>query len=312
MNLLDTILHDPCRKVWKEALWLPGEKKLEESLVHELVQYFGLKEDQAKDRCVSATEDLARKWKQKTPHTKKEIAEFYVDIAPQIYPFELMWYHSMNFERTPLDALIGMKYALKRGYKKCLDFGCGIGSHGIVFTKNGFEVTLYDISKELLDFAKWRFTIRELDARFIDSETKIPNNYFEIVVAFDVLEHVPDPIRILRLFNNKLITGGLLCTTIPVMPDPEHPLHISYYSEEIKHEMDRLGLLMIDKVWNGRIYQKFGFPVSNNEERSFFTHLFKKFRYIIRRQKLQLLFQELVQTYHWQKADRGGRFDPRN
>lgn len=310
MKLLNTILSDPCQKVWVEALLLPGKKRLEESIVHELAQYFGLKEDHVRAKCVNATEDLARQWKQRDTQTEKEITEFYVDIAPPIYPFELMWYHSMHFERTSLDALIGMKYALKLGYEKCLDFGCGVGSHGIVFKKNGFEVTLYDISKELLDFAKWRFRIRGLDTRFIDTETKIPKNYFEIVIAFDVLEHVPDPIRILGLLNNSLLTGGILCITMPEVPDPEHPLHISYYSKEIREEMDRLGLLMIEKVWNGRIYQKFDSPVCNNEKRSFLTPFLKKVRYIIRRQKLQVLFQRLVQAYYWQKADRiRSRFD---
>ena len=305
MKWLDTILHDPCRKLWVEALLLSGEKGLEESIVHELAQYFGLTEDQARAKCVNATEDLANKWKQRNPQTEKEINEFYIDIASQIYPFELMWYHSINYERTPLDALIGMKYALNLGYKKYLDFGCGVCSHGIVFKKNGFEVTLYDISKGLLDFAQWRFRIRGLDAKFIYNKTEIPKNYFEIIVAFDVLEHVTDAIAVLRLLNNSLLNGGILSITMQETRDPEHPLHISYYSEEIRKEMNRLGLLMIDKVWNGRIYQKFGHPVSNIEGHSFLAPLFKKIRYLMRRQKIQLLFQKLVQTYIWQKVDRG-------
>lgn len=299
---LNTFLDDPCQKVWVDALLLHGQKNLKESIVSELAQYFDLPQNIVITTCMNATEQLAGEWRKRGPQTKEEIEKFYIDVASQIYPFELMWYHSMHFERTSLDALIGMKYALKLRYRKYLDFGCGVGSHGIVFKKNGFDVTLYDISTALLDFTQWRFKIRGLDTIVINSEIEIPKNYFEMINAMDVLEHVPDPVRILRLLNSSLIIGGILCITIPEMPEPEHPLHVSYYSKEIKEAMDRMGLLMIEKVWNGRIYQKFAHPVSNNEKHSFVTSFLKKFRYAIRRRKLQLLFQRWVQTYCWQKA----------
>lgn len=305
MRWLTAISTEPCLKAWTEALLLPGEKTLEESLLAELAQFFHLTKGQVRARCLSATADLAREWQQRNPQTAQDMVDFYLNIAPRIYPFELMWYHAIHDERTPLDALIAMVYALQLGYRKCLDFGCGIGSHGIVFKKNGFDVTLNDISRELLTFAEWRFHIRGLEATFVDSDTKLTRDHFEIIIAFDVLEHLADPIGVLRLLTDSLVSGGILCITMPEVYEPDYPLHVSYYSDHVRREMQKLRLLRIDKVWNGVIYRKVDYPVLNEERWSVVTPIVKKIRYAIRRRKLQVPFQRLIQTCHWQEANGG-------
>lgn len=91
MRWLTAISTEPCLKAWTEALLLPGEKTLEESLLAELAQFFHLTKGQVRARCLSATADLAREWQQRNPQTAQDMVDFYLNIAPRIYPFELMW-----------------------------------------------------------------------------------------------------------------------------------------------------------------------------------------------------------------------------
>lgn len=97
---------------------------------------------------------------------------------------------------------------------KVLEYGCGSSSHGVACAQLGCEVHICDISQNMLDLATLRYESRKLEVRqhnIIDHFPQtIPKNYFDMIVCADVVEHVPDPISLLRNIILWLKVGGVV------------------------------------------------------------------------------------------------------
>jgi 2-polyprenyl-3-methyl-5-hydroxy-6-metoxy-1,4-benzoquinol methylase len=101
---------------------------------------------------------------------------------------------------------------------KLLDIGCGIGKITSGLSKDFFVVGT-DNDKLAIDIAKrMNETLRN---RFIKtSGEKLPfnKNQFDVVIAFDVLEHIKDDNAALRDWRSVLKENGLLLIAVPGFP----------------------------------------------------------------------------------------------
>jgi SAM-dependent methyltransferase len=75
---------------------------------------------------------------------------------------------------------------------RLLDYGCGIGSDGLLLLEAGYRVEFADFENPSVAYLRWRLERRGLDAPVHDVDRGIPEG-FDAVYAFDVLEHVPSP-----------------------------------------------------------------------------------------------------------------------
>lgn len=75
---------------------------------------------------------------------------------------------------------------------RVLDYGCGIGSDGLMLLEAGYRVEFADFDNPSTAYLRWRLKHRELEARVHDLEGNVPGG-FDVAYAFDVIEHVPDP-----------------------------------------------------------------------------------------------------------------------
>ena len=102
-----------------------------------------------------------------------------------------------------------MKFAQQRGFRRHLDFGSGVGSAGILFGRHGFDVTLWDISANLLAFSTWRVQRRHLAVTSLDlKSTRLPPASFDIVTAMDGWEHLADPVAVVDQLAETLAPRG--------------------------------------------------------------------------------------------------------
>lgn len=90
-----------------------------------------------------------------------------------------------------------------------LDFGCGSGSLVKFLRAKGFNVFGYDKS-ELI-----KKSLLKQNIPFYNDIGEIPNNYFDIVTCFDVVEHTTNPWILIRTIKNKLKKGGILIISTP-------------------------------------------------------------------------------------------------
>jgi SAM-dependent methyltransferase len=95
---------------------------------------------------------------------------------------------------------------------RILDAGCGTGINLRYLQTYGDAYGL-DISKEALEFSR----IRGLSPLICGSVDKLPlkKEFFDLVVALDVIEHIQDDVSAIRELNRVLRHDGCLIVTVP-------------------------------------------------------------------------------------------------
>jgi len=117
-------------------------------------------------------------------------------------------------------------YPLKKGRgKNLIEFGCATGVASSLLKDFGYKVTATDISNYAVNKAKKNFK----NIKFIvqNMEEPFKGNKFNVVVAFDVIEHLPNPEKGIRNVFNLLEKNGVAIFTTPndyphVYNDPTH------------------------------------------------------------------------------------------
>jgi len=213
---------------WAAALRRDGHPDLKESLLSEIRDYLGGGDlDQIEQRCRGAVEAVKDEWQQRgTDAADREAVERFYD-GTEAYIFELMWWHTLVDDVSPLAYIVAMEFAQQHRCRRYLDFGAGVGSAGIVFAGSGFDVTLADISSNLLRFADWRLAQRGVAATLIDQKTtRLPASSYDIVTAMDVWEHLVDPVATVDEIAESIAPGGFLFGRFAAEVDPKYPQHI--------------------------------------------------------------------------------------
>lgn len=120
------------------------------------------------------------------------------------------WWHKAK--RNIVSQLL-KSYVVNKGKPlKILDIGCGAGKNLESLSRFG-ETFGIDNSPEAIKFCKKRKLANQVYLRNSDN-TKFPNNYFDIVVLLDVLEHVDEKPTLVEI-NRILKPNGLLILTVP-------------------------------------------------------------------------------------------------
>jgi len=98
--------------------------------------------------------------------------------------------------------------------KKILDVGCGDGSLPQILTKNKNEVWGMEVNQSAANRAK-----KHCQKIFIidveNNSLPVPDQYFDIIIFADVLEHLKLPAEILKKIRKKLKPNGLIIASIP-------------------------------------------------------------------------------------------------
>jgi SAM-dependent methyltransferase len=80
---------------------------------------------------------------------------------------------------------------------RILDYGCGIGSDGLMLLAAGYRVEFADFDNPSTAYLRWRLERRGLEAPVHRLDGAVPGE-FDAAFAFDVIEHVRDPWALLR------------------------------------------------------------------------------------------------------------------
>jgi SAM-dependent methyltransferase len=104
---------------------------------------------------------------------------------------------------------------------RVLDYGCGIGSDGLMLLEAGYRVEFADFDSPSTAYLRWRLKQRSLDAPIHDLDGVVPDG-FNATYAFDVIEHVADPYAFLREMEQR---AGLVEVNFLEFDPNEQELH---------------------------------------------------------------------------------------
>lgn len=98
---------------------------------------------------------------------------------------------------------------------KYLEIGCGTGVFAYEFYRLGAEVYVYDLSENVLEIANDIFNADKERLRIKHSLDNNDKEFYDIVAAYSVLEHVEDDSKILKYWVSLLKDDGMLILSVP-------------------------------------------------------------------------------------------------
>ena len=195
---------------------------------------------------------------------RKKLVDFYSKTDNLL--LELVEYHSTNFRRRLTQYVV--KFSKINQLNKVLDFGCGIGEDGFSLLKENKEVFFCDISSRTFEFIKWRVNEKPHKCSFIDLNIENEysffkeKNFLDLIICFEVLMHIDDPLRTLKYLYNLLNHNGFLLVTYRFSENYSLALKKNIKLEKsIENDIKKIGLKLHDKVsiWPNKflfIYKK--------------------------------------------------------
>jgi 2-polyprenyl-3-methyl-5-hydroxy-6-metoxy-1,4-benzoquinol methylase len=201
------------------------------AIVDELGSYTGEPQEVVLEKMARGKDDLKRMWleRQIDVSNPEEVAAFYRDHFVEAY--ELAdWHCGRTNGEPPLNYARAATFARRHRLARVLDFGSGIGSGSLALAYVGCEVHSADIATSLLPLVDHRMRARGYLPHLIDLAAGMSPlvGHYDLITCFDVLEHVPDQLSVLRRLERYLQVGGYLMVNLAENPfHADRPMHIS-------------------------------------------------------------------------------------
>ena len=120
--------------------------------------------------------------------------------------------------------------------KRVLDLGCGEGYGSSMLAQKASSVVGVDISEEAVAHASGKYALDNLEFRAMPAERlSFPDGAFDVLVCFEVIEHVRDHMAVITETRRVLKPGGTLLLSTPnknvSSPRSPTPLNVFHYHE---------------------------------------------------------------------------------
>ncbi len=144
--------------------------------------------------------------------------------------------------------------------KRVLDAGCGTGYGAAELAKSAAAVTAIDLSREAIDFAREKYPAPHLEYRTGDC-LSLPDGPFDLIAAFEVIEHLDRWRDFLAGVKRVLAPGGLFLVSTPNKlyyaesrgPSGGNPFHVHEFEygefhDELRAFFPHAGILLQNHV----------------------------------------------------------------
>jgi len=112
---------------------------------------------------------------------------------------------------------------------KILEVACGEGLFPSELSKRGYKnLSGCDISGDAIKVAMKNN--KKINFEEMDIETSTyQHEYFDVVICQQLIEHMPDPIRVVEQLFRVVKKGGLVIVSTPIEKNLDDPLHLHHF-----------------------------------------------------------------------------------
>ena len=145
------------------------------------------------------------------------------DEIDKYYPADYQPFYKAIAEEPSFFRRLDRRYGLHRRCNEVikragnsgllLDIGCATGIFLNGMRERGWQVKGVELSEYAANYARERFHLEVTTGTLADA--KFPENHFNLVTMWDVLEHVPDPAETLTEIHRIMKPGGWLVLSLP-------------------------------------------------------------------------------------------------
>jgi glycosyltransferase involved in cell wall biosynthesis/SAM-dependent methyltransferase len=181
---------------------------------------------------------VRKAWELAQPKTEQEIDSFY--RSTDSYIFDLMVESHRIVRQSWRSAVldyITQTFSSSESSLRLLDYGGGVGTDAIYFAQRGLSVDYYDLVGMTSAFALQRFRAKLLPIESISAVT----DKYDVIISFEVLEHLTDPIKSAEALTAHLKPTGLLFLTEAFnLIGPDYPSHLPQNANKSQQLFDTL------------------------------------------------------------------------
>jgi SAM-dependent methyltransferase len=134
-----------------------------------------------------------------------------------------------------------------QGPGRLLDIGASTGIFMDEMRSNGWQVLGIELSEQAASYARERFGLEMICTEL--SQADLPNNHFDLITLWDVIEHTFDPAAVLSQVYEQLDQAGIVALTIPSWESLDRrlfgrywvgfdaPRHLHVFTQRVIEEM---------------------------------------------------------------------------
>lgn len=189
---------------------------------------------------------LYQEWNEQSRESFEGIRDFYENDAYFVF--------MCSMSGWPSCALDPLSESVFRPDMRVLDFGCGHGNIGIACARRGAPTLCADTSRRVLRVIDYlaRSAPLPLETLVVEQTTpELGNEQYDFVSCIDCLEHVQDPLGVLRNLVAATKHGGYLRLSVFFGAHEHAPYHLRQH-EKLGHTgvfrriCEDLGLTMLE------------------------------------------------------------------
>jgi len=186
------------------------EKRLPKRLnrpFRELTEYLGRSIEDIYEEYWTEREN-SDKFKQKLIESAppEEIVDYYKKTTKYLYEL-ISWEVQKTKQREYRKLYL---FCQRFNCRRVIDYGGGVGGLCLYLARKKILCDYLDILGKTFEFAKFRFKKRNLNCTMISALDENSSFKYDLVVAYDVLEHIYDLQSEIKKINNFLLPGGYL------------------------------------------------------------------------------------------------------
>ena len=240
-------LASPEMATYRATLMMPGQPTVRASILDDLSTYYHLDPDECVRRCVNWEQWSVEAWQERPRDSIDGLTDFY--NTTESWSFDHIWAAYLQAEGAVYPAAVVAARTIPKVSRRlrCLDFGSGVGDMGHLLGALGHEVDLADVSQTLLAFARYRLERRGPQAGYVDlNASTLESGKYDVVIAKDVLAHVPDFRATVTMLHRSLRPGGLLLTNFDTRPPtPENAWHLYADDLPLRRTLQDIGFVQL-------------------------------------------------------------------